>query len=213
VLSLHLTRDFITLASVESNPKDSPGDQLVIYTNLVGDTVTGKEAQVCTVLKADKPPRFETTMFQCLETIQLRDGQLTGQQLSAEDKTSTDEAEAAFAITGGTGAYKQAHGFGLFTDDGKTLTCTWSTSRTDGKGPDQPGPRWGLWGTKDRIAADNTGHRRPVICPAHRPSRRRRRRSPRPAQALPQKRSWSCRLIARTQFLARSTSITGSCCS
>jgi hypothetical protein len=120
-LNLHFTRDFITLASVESNPKDSPGDQLIIYTNLVGDTVTGKEAQVCTVLKADKPPRFETTMFQCLETIQLKDGQLTGQQLTPENKTSTNEAEATFAITGGTGAYKQAHGFGLFTDDGKTL--------------------------------------------------------------------------------------------
>jgi hypothetical protein len=120
-LSLHFTRDFITLASVESNPKDSPGDQLVIYTNLVGDTVTAKEAQVCTVLKADKPPRFETTVFQCLETIQLQDGQLTGQQLTPEDKTSTNEAEAAFVITGGTGAYQQAHGSGLFTDDGKTL--------------------------------------------------------------------------------------------
>jgi hypothetical protein len=121
VLSLHFTRDFITLASVESNPKDAPGDQLVIYSNLVGDAVTGKEAGVCTVLKADKPPRFETTTFQCLETIQLKDGQLTGQQLTPEDKTSTNEAEATFAITGGTGAYQQAHGFGLFTDDGKTL--------------------------------------------------------------------------------------------
>jgi hypothetical protein len=121
VLSLHFTRDFITLASVEDNPKDSPGDQLVIYSTLVGDTVTGKEAGVCTVLKADKPPRFETTRFQCLETIQLQDGQLTGQQLTPEDKTSTNEAEASFAITGGTGAYQQAHGSGLITDDGKTL--------------------------------------------------------------------------------------------
>jgi hypothetical protein len=119
-LTLQFTRDFITLASAELNQKDSPGDELVIYTNLKG-SVPGREAQVCTVLKADKPPRFETTQMQCQETIALADGQLTGQQLLAEEHTSTREADAAFAVTGGTGVYKQARGFGLFSDNGQTL--------------------------------------------------------------------------------------------
>lgn len=119
-LTLQFTRDFITLASAELNQKDSPGDELVIYTNLKGP-MTGREAQVCTVLKADKPPRFETTQMQCQETIALADGQLTGQQLLPEDHASTREADAAFAITGGTGAYKEARGFGLFSDNGETL--------------------------------------------------------------------------------------------
>jgi hypothetical protein len=119
-LTLQFTRDFITLASVESNPKDSPGDELVIYSNLKG-SVSGREAAVCTVLKADKPPRFETTQMQCQETVALADGQLTGQQLLPEDHTSTREAEAAFAITGGTGVYKEAHGFGMFSNNGESL--------------------------------------------------------------------------------------------
>jgi hypothetical protein len=118
--TLQFTRDFITLAGTDLNPKDSPGDELVIYSNLKGP-VTGREAQVCTVLKADKPPRFETTQMQCQETIALAGGQLTGQQLLPVDHKSTREADAAFAITGGTGIYKEARGSGIFSDEGQSL--------------------------------------------------------------------------------------------
>jgi hypothetical protein len=46
------------------------------------------------------------------------------------------------------------------------------------------GPPWGhIRATNDRSAADKNGHRRPVIRPAHRPGRGRRRRSPRRAPA------------------------------
>jgi hypothetical protein len=47
------------------------------------------------------------------------------------------------------------------------------------------GPRWGhIWATNDQIPADNTGHYRPIICPAYEACSPARRRWPQPARDL-----------------------------
>jgi hypothetical protein len=47
------------------------------------------------------------------------------------------------------------------------------------------GPRWGhIWATNHQIPADNTGHYRPIICPAYEACSPARRRWPQPARDL-----------------------------
>jgi hypothetical protein len=119
-LNMRFSVAFLTTESAELNPKGAPGDELVIYANLKGDQAAGRVGQVCTVLQAEDPPSFETSQFQCLETVELADGQLTGQELLPVDKEAA--SETSFAITGGTGRYREARGFGTHADNGATLT-------------------------------------------------------------------------------------------
>jgi hypothetical protein len=83
----------------------------------------GREGQVCTVLKDGTPSGdFDTTQFQCVDSIQLSDGQITAQQLLPENKAETNETLASGAITGGTGIYRAARGIFVASNNGDTIT-------------------------------------------------------------------------------------------
>jgi hypothetical protein len=118
--TLRYTADIINCESVESNVKDAPGDGLVCADRLlVDDKEVGRLGQVCTVLLAEKPPRFETAQFLCMQSVELADGQVNGQGLLLP---AIHPEEFRYGITGGTGAYKGAVGYGTITDNGGTLT-------------------------------------------------------------------------------------------
>jgi hypothetical protein len=85
---------------------ESLGDQIVFSDNLFrGGKKVGISGATCTLVRL--VPRVSVT-FQCVGTLSLPRGQITVQGL-----VSFPEAEQApflVAITGGTGAYRTAHG-------------------------------------------------------------------------------------------------------
>jgi hypothetical protein len=87
-------------------PGPSIGDRLV-FSNPIYDTANqriGTDGADCVIVKVDltEPPARQQTV-QCTISVQLADGQITVQGLA-------QGTENYFAITGGTGAYRQARG-------------------------------------------------------------------------------------------------------
>ncbi len=84
----------------------SIGDRLV-FSNPIFDTAgarIGTDGADCVIVKIDptEPPARQQVV-QCMISVQLADGQITVQGLA-------QGTENYFAITGGTGAYRQARG-------------------------------------------------------------------------------------------------------
>jgi hypothetical protein len=65
----------------------------------------GDDASVCQVVAE---PDHASRRFQCVATVSLPEGQLTAQGLATVTETSPQPF--TLAITGGTGAYRTAHG-------------------------------------------------------------------------------------------------------
>jgi Allene oxide cyclase barrel like domain len=65
----------------------------------------GDDASVCQVVAE---PGHGSRRFQCVATVSLPEGQLTAQGLATVTETSPQPF--TLAITGGTGAYRSAHG-------------------------------------------------------------------------------------------------------
>jgi hypothetical protein len=89
------------------DPGFSVGDQQIISMDVfAGPKRVGESHVLCTMVRADKTTHAFTG--QCENVTSLPAGQITASGIV----TSDDEEKRPFiqAITGGTGAYKQAHG-------------------------------------------------------------------------------------------------------
>jgi hypothetical protein len=85
---------------------DSLGDQIVFSDNLFrGGKKVGISGATCTLVRLE--PRVSVT-FQCVGTLSLPRGQITVQGLVSFPEA--DQTPFFVAITGGTGAYRTAHG-------------------------------------------------------------------------------------------------------
>jgi type II secretory pathway pseudopilin PulG len=103
---IHLVARTVQEASLDlGEPGDSLGDQFIFSEDLFRDgKKVGHDGGVCTLVRL--VPRVSATT-QCVVTASLPKGQITVQGLP----TFTDgPASFLLAITGGTGAYKTAHG-------------------------------------------------------------------------------------------------------
>lgn len=88
---------------VDGNGKLSPGDQSVFADTLSQDgKQIGTSGGVCTVTRVGSKKDFT---FHCMVTFDLPKGQITSQGL-----IDAEQKEFKEAITGGTGAYKNAGG-------------------------------------------------------------------------------------------------------
>jgi Allene oxide cyclase barrel like domain len=88
-------------------PGDSVGDQQIITMDVfAGPKRVGESHVVCTVVRFD--PATKASIAQCDNITSLPGGQITAMGLV----TSAEEEQKPFiqAITGGTGAYRNAHG-------------------------------------------------------------------------------------------------------
>jgi hypothetical protein len=111
--TVRFTQQFLSTEGVNVNPKGAPGDELVVASKLfAGDKEAGRLGQVCTVILAEKPQSFETSQFECVQTVELAGGQINGQGLLVPAIHGF-----RFGINGGTGTYKEAAGFGELVND------------------------------------------------------------------------------------------------
>jgi hypothetical protein len=86
-------------------PGFSPGDQEVVAADLYrGGRKVGQDASVCQVVRVAN----NAATVQCFITLSLPDGQITTQGLAIS--TGAGPGTFSLAITGGTGAYRTAHG-------------------------------------------------------------------------------------------------------
>jgi hypothetical protein len=109
---LELTTRMLQEVAVDSPPAgDSVGDRFVgseaVFRN---DERVGTSGFDCVVVLfrpgPDPAGEPEAITVQCVATLSLREGQITGQGLV----DFTGPGPLTFAITGGTGAYRTAHG-------------------------------------------------------------------------------------------------------
>jgi hypothetical protein len=93
-------------------PGPSIGDRLT-FSNPIFDTrgrTVGRDAAECVIVRIDptEPPERQQ-IVQCLISVQLADGQITVQGMA-------QGTENFFAVTGGTGAYRNVTGEALARD-------------------------------------------------------------------------------------------------
>ena len=85
----------------------SVGDRLIFSADLFDrqDRKVGRDGADCVVVRIDRsqPAPLEQQIVECMVTVELPDGQITFQGLA-------QGTENRFAVTGGTGAYRRAHG-------------------------------------------------------------------------------------------------------
>jgi hypothetical protein len=90
----------------------SLGDRFVFSDDLSGDAV-GTDGGDCVVVRLDPKDATETNLKavtqQCVVTLSLPEGQITGQALITFTNTPT-QPSFTVAITGGTGEFNTAHG-------------------------------------------------------------------------------------------------------
>jgi hypothetical protein len=110
VTVIHLTTVDVESHLVDVAPTGGPpslGDTLVFSENLFRNgRRVGFTTGVCTVARVQHPP----TAFQCQATAYLGGDQLTAQGLAF------DQPSSVFAITGGTGRWRNAGGQALSRD-------------------------------------------------------------------------------------------------
>ena len=104
--TLRLTTETVQSSSIDLGKKGlSQGDEFLFAEDLFrGEKKVGTDGGVCTATRVLP----SATEFQCVITVSLRRGQLTLQGLFAEGQDPM-----RFAITGGTGAYRDAGGYAV----------------------------------------------------------------------------------------------------
>jgi hypothetical protein len=112
---LHLTTENAQATNLDLGKKGpSQGDEFIVADNVfMSGNRVGTLAAVCTLTRLAAQEEA-----QCIFTIGLPRGQITGQFLLVGGSFDN----ATFAITGGTGAYRDAGGSGKATMGGNTLT-------------------------------------------------------------------------------------------
>lgn len=101
---LHLTEHRVQESQLDLGPKGpSAGDELLLAGVLTapGGRTAGEDSGVCTVTAFDQHRQDAV----CSVALQL-----TGGQLLISGQESLSSTNQLFAITGGTGAYRHAHG-------------------------------------------------------------------------------------------------------
>jgi hypothetical protein len=113
--TLTLTTKTIQHTYLDHHPHGfSQGDEIIFADQLfLGGKMVGLDGVVCTVVHAAGPTPGPESHAQCVATFDLPKGQLTGQGMLALVEM---QRHAPFAITGGTGAYRDAGGQGTVTD-------------------------------------------------------------------------------------------------
>jgi hypothetical protein len=103
---LHLTTRTVQEALVDAPPSgESVGDRFVFSDNVFrGDEQVGVGGVDCVLVRFESEPEAATA--HCVATLSLPKGQITAQGLI----DFTAPGPFALAITGGTGAYRTAHG-------------------------------------------------------------------------------------------------------
>ncbi len=94
-------------------PGPSVGDRLIFSADLFNreDRKVGRDGADCVVVRIDRsrPSPLEQQVVECMVTVELPGGQITFQGLA-------QGTENRFAVTGGTGAYRRAHGEAFVKD-------------------------------------------------------------------------------------------------
>lgn len=101
---LHLTEHRVQESQIDLGPKGpSAGDELLLAGVLTtsGGRTAGEDSGVCTVTAFDQHRQDAV----CIVALQL-----TGGQLLISGQESLSSTNQLFAITGGTGVYRHAHG-------------------------------------------------------------------------------------------------------
>ena len=89
------------------------GDQFVFSDNLfAGGTKVGIDGGACTAVRVQHAP----AVFQCQVTARLHDGDLTAQGFATQQATNT------YAITGGTGRWRNAGGQAVVVSVSETVS-------------------------------------------------------------------------------------------
>jgi hypothetical protein len=100
------------IVDLARNNRPDLGDYLVFTNKLLqqGQQV-GTNSGTCTVVRLKSSGgTLRAVTYQCLVTLSLRKGQITVQGLLTLPATNNPSATTKVAITGGTNAYKTAHG-------------------------------------------------------------------------------------------------------
>jgi hypothetical protein len=112
--TLSLTRTVVQFNNVDLGaPGDTQGDYFVIAVDLShSGKKVGVETTICTlVLPGDD------AQFQCQDTVSLQGGQIAGQGIFFPNIPGGFR----FAVTGGTGQYRDAGGYAVGTPDSIVL--------------------------------------------------------------------------------------------
>jgi hypothetical protein len=114
--TLTLTAKVIQFTELDLGTKGfSQGDQLVFFDQLfMRGKQVGVDGGTCTVVRAVGATPGPESYIQCVVTFDLPKGQITAQGLFPLQPPR----RAPFAITGGTGAYRDAGGHGTVTETG-----------------------------------------------------------------------------------------------
>ena len=112
--TLTLTGKVIQSTELDLGKKGfSQGDQTILaYQLFMNGKMVGLLGAACTVVHAAGPTPGPESHTQCMATFDLPKGQVTAQAMFP----FTILQRAPFAITGGTGAYRDAGGQGTVTD-------------------------------------------------------------------------------------------------
>jgi hypothetical protein len=100
------------IVDLAKNNRPDLGDYLVFTNKLLqqGQQV-GTNSGTCTVVRLKSSGgTLRAVTYQCVVTLSLRKGQITVQGLLTVPATDNPSATTKVAITGGTNAYKTAHG-------------------------------------------------------------------------------------------------------
>jgi hypothetical protein len=101
----------------------SLGDRFVFSDDVSGDEV-GTDGGECVIVRLDPKDATEANLKavtqQCVVTLSLPEGQITGQGLITFTNTPTQEPFTV-AITGGTGDFRTAHGEVQVTEQSETV--------------------------------------------------------------------------------------------
>jgi hypothetical protein len=107
---IHVTETIVQFGDIAVPPAHelNVGDAFAFSADLFrsGEKI-GDDGATCVVVRVDGP----VGVHHCIATYRLPDGQLTVQGLITFDTTQgTADAPFTVAVTGGTGAYRRAHG-------------------------------------------------------------------------------------------------------
>jgi hypothetical protein len=105
---IHVTAEIVQAKSLDLDQSGPTlGDEDVFSSDLyIGNRKVGREGGVCTLVRTP-------SLYHCVATDSLRDGDLTIQLLPDYSQT----APGRFAITGGTGRYRGASGEVTYVDN------------------------------------------------------------------------------------------------